>query len=256
MNAKAADPMSTDFSTEELALLARFAEVTPLFGLAEPELDDAGWNAVFNGLMARGVIEPRTGGDGELGVGFAEGYAPLLGVALLATRATSLRFRQTDQQAVLTFLREPEVAVLHELTDQGLHRFSPIAADSVPARVAELVRGALSPADDDAGSVGQLVRVTTDDYLQALDALDASGIDVALQALPAAADYLRAVDAARGSISVADWILQDDGRLVGEVLSLLDGGGGLWVADQDELSVVLEPAARGDVLARVAAVVD
>jgi hypothetical protein len=207
-------------SDEELGVLWTLAG-RPLFGYVPwPELDEARFQAVARGLLARGFIRE---GDPPL---MAPDVERLLGVAMFADqmlRCTINQFGPVDpatRQEV--FWRKGEALVHHTPSFAGTHRFRGCDRSAFDAMLADM----LDLSDDDGSEPGSSHTLTEREYVDALEIVQRDGTGAAAARYPMLADYLRAMQDPHPLTSIE---VRDD-ELAGDELSLLDSPQrGLWM---------------------------
>lgn len=160
-----ATPGELVFTDEQLVLLADLAGRTGFPGTRRPELDEAAWNAVAQGLAARGVIH-----DDDPS---AEPRLPdiVLGVVLDADRWLWLTIVDGDEElhsrAEILWLKG-ELLIRQTAIPAGFHRFSRATVDELLDEALELPPPAGAPAgaprslsDDEAEQLLAEARRTT-----------------------------------------------------------------------------------------------
>lgn len=127
------------FSDAELTLVARIAGAPAFPATVAPGLEDAGWQAVTRGLVARGVVQ-----EGPAGPVIAEDVDAVLGVVLFADRslwATTASGEELGDVRGQVLCFAGETIVRHTLSEDGLRRFGVCdraAADALPAAVLDM----------------------------------------------------------------------------------------------------------------------
>jgi hypothetical protein len=208
------------FTDEQLTLLAQLAGYQTFPGARSPQLEDAGWAAVAQGLAARGVIhdddetaEPRLADI-------------VLSLVLAADRWLWIRIAGSDEQTAhgdeILWFKE-HVRIRQTVAPSGFHRFSAATAD-------ELVAGALELLTQD---------------------------DVARRAPRAlsGADAERTLEDARRITTVECGRRLDGSTVEAEVLTIATArDGALWLLGaDDDGAVTLQPTSHEDARAQVSA---
>lgn len=219
------------FTDEQLTLLASMAG-EPDFPAAIPaQLDEAGWAAVAQGLVARGILHDDDWLDDE-----PHDSDAILGVALFATRSLwmTLTYAPGDgdtREEILWFAGE--TFVRQTRTPEGFHVFT--AGECV--RVGALLDGLLDVAGSQSAAPAEQGRLSEEALDDAIDVLDVEGVDAAVGRYPAAAGYLAALDDARCIISVEASLRVDEDRVEGAGITLVNSPRlGLWIARDDSSS--------------------
>lgn len=213
------------FSDEQLALLGTLAGQPGFPAAVTPELDEAGWEAVAGGLLARGVLRDEDDHGDEVHDSDA-----VFGVVLSAPRSLWITIDyapgEGDSRQEILWL-DGDVVVRQTRTPDGFHVFTTgdrsqllLFQDSVLAFL------------DDVSSVpGEARTLPAPDLEDALELLDEKGPGAAAQQYPAAAGYVAAVDDARCVISVDCSHRIGEDRIEGDGLTLVDSAvHGLWLA--------------------------
>jgi hypothetical protein len=214
------------FSDEQLALLATLAGLPGFPAAVTPELDEAGWEAVAGGLLARGVLRDEDDYGDEVHDSDA-----VFGVVLSAPRSLWITIDYApgageSRQEILWL--HGDVVVRQTRTPDGFHLFTTgdrnqllLFQDSVLAFL------------DDGGADPpfECRTLPAAELEDALDLLDEEGPGAAAQQYPAAAGYVAAVDDARCIVSVDCSHRIGEDRIEGDGLTLVDSSAhGLWLA--------------------------
>lgn len=130
---------------EQLTLLARAAGEPAFPGVRPPALDGAGWEAVANGLRARGIAHDGPAGDSVVHA--------ILGVVLAAERALWLTIayapRAGDDRREILWLTG-DLLVRQTTTPEGVHRFRTGDVSAARAVVAAVLGTSAHPAQPEA----------------------------------------------------------------------------------------------------------
>lgn len=235
MSGSDAEPPAVLFTAEELSLLSDLAEITPLFSWQVTDLDEDGWDAVFRGLRARGVISPDS--ESDVGVSIAPGLRALLGVIMFAPRATTVSVSSEDDLLTKTILRLDGVAVEHEEVARGLHAFTPTSPHMVTGLALAVIAGITRAAE---GEGSEPIVAPIDRYVAAVQALKADDLLAAQGAWPEGAAYLEHLSTDPDSASISDVeYLEDDVR--SSALSFHINAEAQWLVSIDETDVSVRP---------------
>jgi hypothetical protein len=213
------------FADEQLVLLATLAGQASFPAAVTPELDEAGWEAVAGGLLARGVLH-----DEDTHADDVHDSDAVLGVVLLAPRSLWITIdyapgQGTSREEILWL--DGDVVVRQTRTPDGFHLFTTGERSDVVA-FQEIVLAFLDDADSQAGEPRTLPALELED---AVELLYEEGPDAAARQHPAAAGYVAALDDARCVISVDCSHRIGEDRIEGDGLTLVESPAhGLWLA--------------------------
>jgi hypothetical protein len=226
------------FTDEQLTLLATLAGEPEFPYTGSPALDDAGWDAVAGGLVARGVLrEDRTMADDRI-------LDAVLGIVLFAD--SSLRMTMVyapgegDSRHEILWV-QGDALVRQTVTPTGIHRFAGgnrVALDMLLAALLQF------PAAEDSEE-GDALTVAEEQYADAVALLRSEGVEAAAQSHPLVAGYLEALADARRLTNAESRHTGED-CFEGEELTIVESPSqGLWLMRQDagEGAVVLRPIA-------------
>ncbi len=236
MSSTSAAIASLVFTAEELTLLTDVAELTPLFTWVVSDLDEVGWDAVFRGLCARGVLVPVAGPEG--GVSIAEDFRGVLGVAFLAPRATTVATELAAAGGTRrTVLRFQDLALEHEELSRGIHAFTPDLPEAAVDGLVSVVVGFPAIAET---ALAEPVTLSIDAYVAAIQQLSAGDLAGAQLAWPEGSDYLAHLAGDPESVSFSD-VERTANDVRARTLSFTLGTDALWLVTIGESIVSVRP---------------
>jgi hypothetical protein len=226
------------FTDEQLTLLAALAGEDAFPFCGEPELDDDGWDAVANGLVARGILrEDRTMADDPI-------LDALLGVVLFADSSLRLTLVYApgagDSRHEVLWM-QGDALVRQTVMPAGVHRFAGGNRVSLEMLLALLLQ--FSDVEDSVE--GEALEISPRQYADAVALLRSEGVEEAVDSHPLAAEFLAALADARLLCNAEGRHFEED-LYEGDELTLVESPAqGLWLVHQadEEDSVLLTPIA-------------
>lgn len=214
------------FSEAELALLARLAGAAYFPCTRLVELDEAGWEAVARGLLARGVLSP---GDPPQ---VAADVERVLDVVLFAERSLWMTLTHAPgegEDGGQVLWRSPEGLVRHRPSWEGVHRLAACA----PEAVDDLLATALDFRAVRGSAEGPSRTLPGEDFTHALQLNAGEGAPAAADRYPAAAGYVDALQDCRRMTHVTSRRRFEDVEPAGEVTLVESPRHGLWRQSDD-----------------------
>ena len=227
------------FTDEQLTMLAWLAGEDGFPYAGSPELDEAGWDAVAGGLVARGVLrEDHTMADDPI-------LDAVLGIVLFADSSLRLTMvyapGEGDSRHEVLWI-QGDALVRQTVTPGGVHRFAGGNRLSLDMLIAVLLQ--FPTADDSVEGHG--VEISPQQYAEAVALLRREGVDAATEDHPLLAEYLEALADARRLTNAEARHCAEEDRYEGDELTLVESPTqGLWLmhqADEDG-AVLLQPIA-------------